>query len=261
MRRARTSWVPGGACGSGGRPTRTCVTGARPAGSPRRCSPPCSKTAFPTARGEQVPVDAVVCAGIDQVNALAVRPVLARTVAEAAACRGSKYNTVAMNEVLRHISHDAGALRPRRPALPPARPATRPGALGDVARARRPCARDLLRLDVGAARHGGRRAARRARPGRPRDGGVPRSGMARRDAARDARRRGTTASVPRLLRPAHGGVHAAALPPVSPTPLPSARTSPSATPGSTGSPTTRPSPTASPTSSRARPPESGWSAN
>jgi len=58
--------------------------------------------------GEQVPVDAVVCAAVDRANALAVRPVLARTAAEAAACRGSKYNAVAMNEVLRHIRTTPG---------------------------------------------------------------------------------------------------------------------------------------------------------
>jgi coenzyme F420 hydrogenase subunit beta len=62
----------------------------------------------PDERGEQVPVDAVVCAAVDPANALAVRPVLARTVAEAAACRGSKYNTVAMNEALRHIRTTPG---------------------------------------------------------------------------------------------------------------------------------------------------------
>ena len=62
----------------------------------------------PNERGEQVPVDAVVCAAVDRTNALAVRPVLARTVAEAAACRGSKYNTVAMNEALRHIRTTPG---------------------------------------------------------------------------------------------------------------------------------------------------------
>ena len=62
----------------------------------------------PGADGGRVPVDAVVCAAVDPVNALAVRPVLAATAAEVAACRGSKYNTVAMNEVLRHVRATPG---------------------------------------------------------------------------------------------------------------------------------------------------------
>jgi coenzyme F420 hydrogenase subunit beta len=58
--------------------------------------------------GERVAVDAVVCAAVDPENALAVRPVLASTAAEAAACRGSKYNVVAMNETLRHVRTTPG---------------------------------------------------------------------------------------------------------------------------------------------------------
>jgi len=58
--------------------------------------------------GERAQVDAVICAGIDRQNALAVRPVVATTGAAAAACRGSKYNAVAMNEALRHVRQTPG---------------------------------------------------------------------------------------------------------------------------------------------------------
>jgi len=58
--------------------------------------------------GERVPVDAVVCAAVDPANALAVRPVLATNPTAVAACRGSKYNAVAMNEALHHIGATPG---------------------------------------------------------------------------------------------------------------------------------------------------------
>lgn len=58
--------------------------------------------------GERVPVDAAICAQVDSCNALAVRPVLATTPAAVAACRGSKYNVVAMNELLRHVHATPG---------------------------------------------------------------------------------------------------------------------------------------------------------
>ena len=59
--------------------------------------------------GERVPVDAALCARVDPENALAVRPALASTAAEAAACQGSKYNAVAMNELLAHVRATTGA--------------------------------------------------------------------------------------------------------------------------------------------------------
>jgi coenzyme F420 hydrogenase subunit beta len=58
--------------------------------------------------GERLPVDAAICARVDPANALAVGPVLAKTPAEIAACRGSKYNAVAMNELLAHVRATPG---------------------------------------------------------------------------------------------------------------------------------------------------------
>jgi coenzyme F420 hydrogenase subunit beta len=63
---------------------------------------------LPGEDGERVKVDAVIGARIDPANALAVRPVLAATAAEAAACRGSKYNAVAMNEALAQVRERPG---------------------------------------------------------------------------------------------------------------------------------------------------------
>ena len=255
-----TSWVPGGACGSAGRPTRTCATGARPAGSPRRSSPACSKTACRASDGEQVPVDAVVCAA-RRPDERARRATGAgdERPTEVAACRGSKYNAVAMNEALRHIRATPG--RYVLVGLPCHLQGLR------LAQARSATLRERVVLALGIfcgwtsepRATEVDRAACRARPGRPRDGVVPRPRLARRDATRDARRRGATTGVPRLLRPGHGRVHAAALPPVRRRARRVRRTSRSATPGSTGSPTTRPSRTASRTSSRGRPPASAWS--
>ncbi len=63
---------------------------------------------LPGPQGERVRVDAATCCRVDPDNPLAVRPVVVETPAEAAACRGSKYNTVAMNEALAHVRESPG---------------------------------------------------------------------------------------------------------------------------------------------------------
>lgn len=56
----------------------------------------------------RIRVDAAICAQVDPANALATRPRVARTAAEVAACRGSKYNVVAVNEALRLVRATPG---------------------------------------------------------------------------------------------------------------------------------------------------------
>ncbi len=63
---------------------------------------------LPGADGGRVRVDAAACARVDPMNALAVRPVVVATPADAATCRGSKYNAVAMNEALAHVRENPG---------------------------------------------------------------------------------------------------------------------------------------------------------
>jgi len=53
-------------------------------------------------------IDGAVVADLSAANALAVEPRLARSAAEIAACRGSKYNMVAMNTALRALLDEPG---------------------------------------------------------------------------------------------------------------------------------------------------------
>ena len=53
-------------------------------------------------------IDVAVVARVGASNALAIEPVLARSAAEVSACRGSKYNMVAMNELLRQVLREPG---------------------------------------------------------------------------------------------------------------------------------------------------------
>jgi coenzyme F420 hydrogenase subunit beta len=53
-------------------------------------------------------IDAAVVAGVSASNALAIEPLVARSAEQVAACRGSKYNMVAMNELLRLALQEPG---------------------------------------------------------------------------------------------------------------------------------------------------------
>ena len=53
-------------------------------------------------------IDAAVVAGVSATNPLAVEPLVARSVEDIAACRGSKYNMVAMNDQLRLVLREPG---------------------------------------------------------------------------------------------------------------------------------------------------------
>ena len=65
---------------------------------------------LPDARdgGTARPVDAVVCTSMSVENPLAAEAVLAATAEQIAACRGSKYNAVAVNELLAHVRRTPG---------------------------------------------------------------------------------------------------------------------------------------------------------
>jgi coenzyme F420 hydrogenase subunit beta len=53
-------------------------------------------------------IDAALLVAMDPNNPLATRPVLARTAAEIAACRGSKYNVAVTNVLLKQVLHEPG---------------------------------------------------------------------------------------------------------------------------------------------------------
>lgn len=57
---------------------------------------------------EQGLINAAAVCRVDPTDALAIEPVLARSTEEIAACRGSKYNVVAMNTLLRRLLDDPG---------------------------------------------------------------------------------------------------------------------------------------------------------
>ena len=72
---------------------------------------------------------------------------LCRSPEEVAACRGSKYNVVAINALLRHGARRARPLRPGRPAVPHPGAASGAAPLPAAARARRAHPGHLLRHD------------------------------------------------------------------------------------------------------------------
>ena len=200
---ARTSSAPGAGSGSAGRQTRRCATQGASGGV---------ATALMQAALETGVVDAVVAVRMSAANPLEAEGVICRSPEEVAACRGSKYNAVAVNTALRQILEEPG-----RYALV-GLPCHIQGLRLAQRRSRR--LRERVRAHDRHLLRAHQRAPRDRRPCAPggaRPCGAPRrlvqgSGMAGRNASGGQARHGALVRLRRLHRPPVHGPHAAALP-------------------------------------------------